>query len=67
MARHQLPKEQVLEYALDGAKVWKSLNQGQLDAEELETLEKDIAELERRLKLVRIAAQHKEQTRAHRC
>ena len=52
--RHTLSKIDLLQYALDGAKLERGLAQDMTD-EESDLLDKDIAEIERRIKLVNIA------------
>ena len=61
--RHRLSKIELLRYALDGARVERGLNAGNPDytAEDWALLDNDIAEIERRIKLVEIAEQRKVQ------
>jgi hypothetical protein len=61
MTRHKLSKADLLDYALEGALTRKGLqddSQGAYD-DYYEELEKDIAEIERRIKLVEIAERKK--------
>lgn len=57
--KHQLPKLALLQYALDGAITWRGLNSGNLEPEEENVLDKDIAEIRRRIKLVEAAERRK--------
>lgn len=54
--RHTLSKRDLLEYALDGARTRYGLQSGNMDEEEEDLLDRDIREIERRIKLVDIAA-----------
>lgn len=60
MGRHQLSRLDLLEYALDGATTRRGVQSGNLTEEEEELLDKDIAEIERRIKLVKAAQQRAE-------
>lgn len=51
MPRHRLPKADLLDYALDGARTRRGLMSGALTEEEEDLLDADIRELERRIKL----------------
>lgn len=55
-AKHQLPKRDLLEYALEGARAHRGINFERMSNDELELNEKDMAEIQRRIKLVDIAA-----------
>ena len=57
--RHTLSKPDLLEYALSGAVTERGLWSGQMTKDEQELLDKDIAEIERRIKLVEIAEKRK--------
>lgn len=57
--KHTLSKADLLEYALSGAITERGLWAGQMDEDEQELLDKDIAEIERRIKLVAIAEKRK--------
>jgi hypothetical protein len=59
MARHRLSKADLLYYALDGARTVRGLYSGALTGEEERELDKDIAEIERRIKLVELAEERK--------
>jgi hypothetical protein len=59
MTRHKLPKADLLNYARDGARTYRAINYEVLLDVEIETVEKDIAEIERRIKLVEIAERKK--------
>ena len=59
MARHRLSKAALLDYALDGARTVRGLYSGALTGEEERELDKDIAEIERRIKLVNLAEERK--------
>jgi hypothetical protein len=59
MKKHTLSKLEVLQYALEGACIRCGIYTGALSDSELAALQQDIAELQRRLKLVRIANQRK--------
>lgn len=59
MARHQLSKADLLEYALDGATTRRGVQSGNLTEEEEDLLDSDIAEIERRIKLVKAAEERK--------
>lgn len=50
--RYKLSKSHVLQYALDGARTTKALNYEVMNDEERNVIDKDIAELQRRIKLV---------------
>jgi hypothetical protein len=52
MPRHQLSKLEILEYALDGARTWRGLNAGNLSESEAELLDKDIKEIQRRIRII---------------
>jgi hypothetical protein len=52
---HTLSKPDLLSYALDGARTQLALNWERLTDGEIELFEKDIAEIQRRMKLVKIA------------
>ena len=56
MSRHKLPKLDLLEYALSGAVTERGLQSGNMTDSEKEHLDSDIAEIERRIKLVKLAA-----------
>lgn len=56
MSRHKLPKLDLLEYALSGAVTERGLQSGNMTDSEEEHLDSDIAEIERRIKLVKLAA-----------
>lgn len=60
MGRHQLSRLDLLEYALDGATTRRGVQSGNLTEEEEELLDKDIAEIERRIKLVKTAERNKQ-------
>ena len=60
MSRHTLSNLDLLRYALDGAHTQLTINYESLDADERETLNRDIAEIKRRIKLVEIAEARKE-------
>ena len=57
--RHTLSKLEVLQYALDGACTHRGLYMGAMDEEEEELVDKDIKELQRRVKLTKIAEERK--------
>jgi hypothetical protein len=57
--RHTLNKLEILEYALTGAVTERGLQSGNMTESEEETLDKDIAEIERRIKLVNAANAYK--------
>lgn len=59
--KHRLSKLDLLEYALSGAVTERGLRSGGMDEEDEELLDKDIAEIEKRIKLVKWA-----EVRAHR-
>ena len=56
MSRHKLPKLDLLEYALSGAVTERGLRSGNMTDSEEEHLDSDIAEIKRRIKLVKLAA-----------
>ncbi len=56
MSRHKLPKLDLLEYALSGAVTERGLQSGNMTDSEEEHLDSDIAEIKRRIKLVKLAA-----------
>ncbi len=60
MTRHKLPKLDLLDYALDGAVTRRGIGSGQMTDDEADDLDRDIAEIERRIKLVLIYAYRKE-------
>lgn len=62
MSRHTLSNLDLLEYALDGAHTQLAINYERLDDGERETLNRDIAEIKRRIKLVKIAQERKEKS-----
>jgi hypothetical protein len=57
--RHRLSKRDLLGYALDGARFERG-TADHLTDDEYDDLSKDIAEIERRIKLVEIAEQKKD-------
>ena len=59
MSRHTLSNLDLLRYALDGAHTELAINYERLDDDEREILNKDIAEIKRRIKLVEIAEKRK--------
>lgn len=59
MARHQLSKLDLLEYALTGVTWQRGVQSGNLTEEEEDLLDSDIAEIERRIKLVKAAEERK--------
>ena len=59
MARHRLSKAALLDYALEGALTTRGLYSGELSYEDEELLHRDIAEIERRIKLVNLADERK--------
>ena len=59
-AKHRLPKLDLLEYALSGAVTERGLWMGGMTEEAEDQLNKDIAEIERRIELVKWA-----EARAH--
>lgn len=54
-AKHRLPKLDLLEYALSGAVTERGLQSGNMTDSEEESLDADIAEIEKRIKLVKWA------------
>lgn len=60
MSRHTLSNLDLLRYALDGAHTELAINYERLDDDEREILNKDIAEIKRRIKLVELAEKRKE-------
>ncbi len=62
MSRHTLPNLDLLHYALDGAHTQLVINYERLDEDEREILNRDIAEIKRRIKLVEIAEARKEKS-----
>ena len=62
MSRHTLSKTDLLQYALLGARVQRIQGDALLDKGELESLDRDIAEIGRRIKLAAIAAERKEKS-----
>lgn len=63
MTRHQLSKLDLLGYALMGACVTRNRWSDGLNDRETEKLHKDIAEIERRIKLVKAAEQRAERNK----
>ena len=57
--RHKLSKLDLLDYALDGAVTRRGLWSGQMTEDEADDLARDIAEIERRIKLTLIASHRK--------
>lgn len=53
---HKLSKLELLEYALSGAVTERGLQSGNMTDSEEEHLDSDIAEIKRRIKLVKLAA-----------
>lgn len=60
MARHQLSKLDLLEYALNGATWQRGEQMGNLTEDEEDLLDKDIAEIERRIKLAKAAERNRQ-------
>lgn len=58
-AKHKLSKLDLLEYALEGAVTRRGVQCGSLEEDEEDTLDNAIEEIERRIKLVKIAAERK--------
>lgn len=59
MNRHRLSKADLLQYALSGAVTERGLWSGAMTDEQADDLNKDIAEIERRIRLVEIAERRK--------
>jgi len=59
MPRHKLLKSELLYYALEGAKRTRAVQYRIRTKEERIVIDKDIAEIERRIKLVEIAERKK--------
>lgn len=51
--QHKLDKLDLLQYALNGAKTERAINYEFYDPEERELIDKDIKEIQRRIKIVR--------------
>lgn len=61
-AKHRLPKLALPEYALEGAVTRRGLWMGAMTEECEEELDKDIAEIEKRIKLVKWAEMRSERS-----
>lgn len=60
--KHRLSKLDLLGYAHDGAVTQRGINSGSMSDEEADDLDRDIAEIERRIKLIEIANAQKQET-----
>lgn len=58
-ARHRLSKLDLLQYALSGATTERGIFSGDMTEEEEDQLDRDIKEIERRIKLVKLAEDKK--------
>ncbi len=63
-ARHKLSKLDLLDYALDGAVTRRGIGSGRMTEDEADDLNRDIAEIERRIKIVLIATYRKTPSKA---
>lgn len=63
IVKRKIARLTILEYALTGAITDRGVGSGYLTEDEMETLRKDIAEIERRIVIIKIANERKEKAK----